>query len=682
MQLRPKIRLPTLLIGVNLAVLIIAIVGIATVAIGLLLELGDDQGLARVRQGVAIAQNDVQRSGNEVLTTAQLLAERPTLARLLQTNDQVALEDFLGQFQATSELAGCAIYQDGQLLIAVGTEIPAMPALDNRALLLDGALLGLAARVPLATDPSVIVAVWIELDQQYQAELSTILSLPVAIVPQQRLTNPNDPLTETQAAALTTNTITDSYLRDQHHYIASAPLLASTGQPIGVVSVTLPDTQIRNSAQRLSEVLLTIALVGGVLAFGLNLLVGRYVGWPLRRLTMAAAQIGRGDLTTPVAPAKGVEVGMLAGTLEDMRQRLRGLTADLQRQQAEANAILAGIVEGVFTVDRDRRIRYLNQQAASMLGIAPEQAIGRFCGDVLQPQLVDGVRPCEQACPIIHARFRGQAQATEHLQLLDGRRRTVIITSAGDVEQNHVQVMRDETDIETSRRLRDTILATISHEFRTPLSAQLASLELLLDQLPQLSTAQIRQLIVSLQRGALRLTYLIDNLLESARIEAGQLTIRRSEIALDGVVEAAVELMLPLIEQRRQQVEVDLPYPLPNVAGDATRLTQVFVNLLANASKFSPPDTTIAIGGEVTSEHLLVWVEDEGPGMPPSPSESPFRLFVRGRNEPEQSGAGLGLWIVQSIIERHNGRIHVPARSLGTRIVIELPRGTDEDFSR
>lgn len=96
MQLRPKIRLPTLLIGVNLAVLIIAIVGIATVAIGLLLELGDDQGLARVRQGVAIAQNDVQRSGNEVLTTAQLLAERPTLARLLQTNDQVALEDFFG----------------------------------------------------------------------------------------------------------------------------------------------------------------------------------------------------------------------------------------------------------------------------------------------------------------------------------------------------------------------------------------------------------------------------------------------------------------------------------------------------------------------------------------------------------------------------------------------------------
>ncbi|WP_110519385.1 ATP-binding protein [Herpetosiphon llansteffanensis] len=682
MQLRPKIRLPTLLIGVNLAVLIIAIVGIATVAISLLLELGDDQGLARVRQGVAIAQNDVKRSGNEVLTTAQLLAERPTLARLLKSNDQAALTTFLSQFQATSDLAGCAVYQDGQLLIAVGAEIPTMPALEDRALLLDGPLLRLAARVPLATDPKVIVAVWIELDQQYQTELSTILSLPVAIVPQQRLNNANNPLSQTQTAALSNNSTTDSYLREQHHYIASAPLLASTGQPIGVVSVTLPDTQIRNSAQRLSEVLLTIALVGGVLAFGLNLLVGRYVGGPLRRLTKAAAQIGRGDLTTPVAPAKGVEVGTLAGTLEDMRQRLRGLTADLQRQQSEANAILAGIVEGVFTVDRDRRIRYLNQQAANMLGIEPEQAIGRFCGDVLQPQLIDGVRPCEQACPIIHARFRGQAQATEHLQLRDGRRRTVIITSSGDLEHNHVQVMRDETDIETSRRLRDTILATISHEFRTPLSAQLASLELLLDQLPQLTTAQIRQLIVSLQRGALRLTYLIDNLLESARIEAGQLTIRRSEIALDSVVEAAVELMLPLIQQRRQQVEVDLPYPLPNVAGDATRLTQVFVNLLANASKFSPPDTTIGIGGEVSAEYLHVWVEDEGPGMPPSPSESPFRLFVRGRNEPEQSGAGLGLWIVQSIIERHDGRIHVPARSLGTRIVIELPRGSDENFSR
>src|SRR5574342_121174 len=91
-------------------------------------------------------------------------------------------------------------------------------------------------------------------------------------------------------------------------------------------------------------------------------------------------------------------------------------------------------------------------------------------------------------------------------------------------------------------RLRDAVLANISHEFRTPLSAQLASIELLLDQLPELTTDQIGALVVSLQRGTLRLTQLIDNLLESVRIEAGQHTLRRRPVSVDEVVEQALEL--------------------------------------------------------------------------------------------------------------------------------------------
>jgi hypothetical protein len=90
--------------------------------------------------------------------------------------------------------------------------------------------------------------------------------------------------------------------------------------------------------------------------------------------------------------------------------------------------------------------------------------------------------------------------------------------SGGD---RQFQLLRDETEIEAARRLRDAVLANISHEFKTPLAAQLASLELLVDRLPDLGPDETRALIVSLQRGALRLTQLIDNLLESVRIEAG-----------------------------------------------------------------------------------------------------------------------------------------------------------------
>jgi signal transduction histidine kinase len=139
-------------------------------------------------------------------------------------------------------------------------------------------------------------------------------------------------------------------------------------------------------------------------------------------------------------------------------------------------------------------------------------------------------------------------------------------------------------------------------------------------------------------------------------------------------VEDALELMRPLFDQRAQQVAVDLPYPLPSVCGDPPRLTQVFVNLLANANKFSPAHSTIQIGGTVGTSSVTLWVEDEGPGLPGGSGPTLFGQFVRAHaNEPEQGGVGLGLWIVQSIVERHGGTVDARSVARGTRMCVTLP---------
>jgi signal transduction histidine kinase len=371
--------------------------------------------------------------------------------------------------------------------------------------------------------------------------------------------------------------------------------------------------------------------------------------------------------------APGEELGTLAATMEETRMRLLRLTSELRRRQAEGEAILTGITEGVFSVDRDRRVRYLNPQAAALLGVNPHEAVGRFCGDVLRAVLPDGTRPCDEQCPILHARFRGATRATENLLLADGTRRAVVVTSSPPAEERQFQVLRDETDVEAARRLRDSVLANISHEFRTPLSAQLASIELLLDRLHERGgDPETEGLVLSLERGTLRLTQLIDNLLESVRIEAGQGSIRRAAVALDEVVEEAVSLTSPLIAQRGQHLHVDLPYPLPPLVGDAPRLTQVFVNLLANANKFAPAGSEIRVGGELDDRAVSVWVEDEGPGLPEGEL---FHRFIRsaGAGDPEQSGMGLGLWIVQSIVERHGGSVEAKREGAATRMRVTLP---------
>lgn len=466
-------------------------------------------------------------------------------------------------------------------------------------------------------------------------------------------------------------------------------------------------------------VLLEIAVA---LAALVGLLAGHRLARPIDELRRGAARLARGDLETPVSAARAgggtgwSEAAALGATMEEMRRRLYALTEELHRRQAESETVLSGITEGVFAVDRDRRIRYLNPQAAALLGLDREgaaAALGRFCGDVLNPRGADGERPCDEACPIVHARFRGGARATEHLVLASGsgsgQTRSVVVASSppggagaragassgyGGADRQF-QVLRDETEVESARRLRDAVLGNVSHEFKTPLAAQLASIELLSERLAEAERAEggtgasaantrgLRELVRSLERGTLRLTQLVDNLLESVRLEAGEMGIRRGAVALDEVVEQAVEMTSPLIDQRGQRLEVDLPYPLPAVAGDAPRLTQALVNLLANANKFAPAESTIRVGAAAEGEGVALWVEDEGPGPPEDPDGALFARFVRaprggagGAGEPEPGGVGLGLWIVKSIVERHGGRIDLLPRNgaSGTRVRITLPR--------
>ena len=185
------------------------------------------------------------------------------------------------------------------------------------------------------------------------------------------------------------------------------------------------------------------------------------------------------------------------------------------------------------------------------------------------------------------------------------------------------------------------------------------------------------QLADSQYRGSMRLSHLVDNLLESVRIESGEMRLRRQPVDLNEVIQDAVELMKPLTDQREQTVVMSLSGG-DGVVGDSPRLASVMVNLLANANKFAPDRTSIWIEMEWTADSVTAWVEDEGPGLPALGAAldlfAPFRRSPH--EEPSQRGTGLGLAIVHAVVIAHGGEVKVaqPRHGRGARIGIVLPR--------
>src|SRR5690606_33695850 len=449
---------------------------------------------------------------------------------------------------------------------------------------------------------------------------------------------------------------------------ASLVVTATSGEPVALLQALLPIAEVMDPVATMTRRMIAVAVAIAALAISAGIMIGRQWISGVHRLTEAARRIGAGDLAASIPEERGKELGILAGTMDEMRRNLVALTGELRRREAEAQAVLGGIVEGVYAVDAARRIRFLNPQGERLLGVPAADTLGRFCGDVLNPDRdADGRRPCETACPILLARRRGRAESVERIEPCVGRRRKVVIASAAPADGIQVQVLRDETELEAVRRMRDSILANISHEFRTPLAAQLASIELLRDGIDSATPMQRRQLVATLERGAQRLTWLIDNLLESVRIESGQVSIRRQRVDLAEVIGTALELIGPLVEQRAQSVRVGPAIAdLPAIQGDVQRLTQVVVNLVANASKFAPADTVIDIDGAAEPGVVAFWIDDQGPGPGDQETAVLFEQFRRSSaQEPEESGLGLGLYIVRSIVERHRGRVMLTRTARG-----------------
>ena len=403
--------------------------------------------------------------------------------------------------------------------------------------------------------------------------------------------------------------------------------------------------------------------------FIVMLLVGLIVGQLTARLRYQATFASRGEERA-----------------RRMFEMARDLSAALAPEQVTeiGERYLAAMIpgkSGVLVLDEDETLRPVEATDAR-----PEvdMAIARWCVDRSEPAgtgtdtlpaagklylpLKAPVRT--RGVLVVEPLDPGQLMVPEQRRLLE----TFAALIAIALERVHFVTVAQRTllDME-SERLRNSVLAALSHDLRTPLTALVGLSETLALELARAGNAGEAKAL-AIRDQARRTARLVDNLLEMARLEAGRINVRRDWQSIEELVGGALAALETTLAGRA--IDVDLPADLPLVACDGTLIERVLVNLLENAAKYTPPGAPIRMTARFANGVVEVAIEDRGPGLPAGREQAIFDKFTRGERESAVPGVGLGLAICRAIVEAHGGTIAARNREGGgARFAFTLPAG-------
>ena len=415
------------------------------------------------------------------------------------------------------------------------------------------------------------------------------------------------------------------------------------------------------SRRALAAILVAAALVIAAVLALLWLLTAR-VRNPLAELADAARRLASGDVDARVHVEGPLEVRTVAGAFNAMADDLADALARLDAERARLSSIVESLGEALLVVHADGTIAVANPRARELL---PELEPGQ------QVDAAPVLPPLESAL--------GTEVAVQHAG------RVLAATAARIPEPDGappgvVWTLRDVSERARLEQLKTEFVATASHELRSPLTSIKGFVELL--ERGNGLADQEREFVQIIRVSTDRLVELVDDLLDLARIEAGQVEIAPRPTDLVEVVQDTVRLMGPRLRDKRQHLSVDAPLGLPLVLADPVRLGEIVNNLLTNAHTYTPEGGHVSV--RVSSEGGLIALQiaDDGPGIDPLEVDRVFDRFYRGATRGD-GGTGLGLSIVKSLVDAHGGTIEVQsAPGHGTTFTVHLPCGPTGELAR
>jgi len=362
------------------------------------------------------------------------------------------------------------------------------------------------------------------------------------------------------------------------------------------------------------------------------------------------------------------------------RRAGEGTGARLWRGTASAEDLFALLARFLGVAAAQATFRALAQERGRDWPREPLEADAEMVERV-ETRLASAIGASSARIMIASAAKEEALSLEEVRRLLDEASQVVVYSH--QLEQKSRELERTSAELRAANerlkeldRLKDDFLSTVTHELRTPLTSIRAFTEILAQD-PRIELAQRRRFLGIVAREAERLTRLINQVLDVAKIESGRAEWNPTEVDLRELVEETTSAMSQVFEERGVGVVLDLPPQVPKVHADADRIIQVLLNLLSNAAKFCEPgrgEIHVALVDEGTQ--LRVEVRDNGPGIDPTHQRAIFDKFVQVGDAltGKPQGSGLGLYISKQIVEHHGGRIWVDSRpGTGASFSFTLP---------
>ena len=424
--------------------------------------------------------------------------------------------------------------------------------------------------------------------------------------------------------------------------------------------------QANDTAKRRAEAafkqMLAAILACAAAALVFSFFVRRWILAPIHTLIESANDIRQGNLDLVLEVKSRDEIGLLSEAFNAMAEGLRSARnnerRELMRNRQTNIEVFKALPDAIAVVDLDGRVEVGTETAERYFGLKPGVIVKNTGLDWLS-SLVDRAllewRPAENT---------GKGKFVQHF--IENREhffQPSVVPIPATKDQGELTgcsiVIKDVTRNYEQNELKKGVVATLSHQLKTPVTSLRMSIHLLLDEKIGVINEKQTELLIAARDDSERLSDILDNLLDISRIESGKDLLEFQRIQPAVLANDGVEPFLVEAKDKCIRLEFAIPGDLPEVNADPARIDHVFSNLLSNSLRFTNPGGSIKISAELISGAVKFAVKDTGKGIPKQYHDQIFGQFFRIPGQEKNSGAGLGLAIVKEIIEAHDGKVGV-----------------------